>query len=399
MPRLLYVTTVSATLRFLIPLAMHFRERGWSVDAMARGMEDSNEFSAAFDHTWEADWSRNPMDPRNLFSAAKHVRSVVSSGRYDIVHVHTPVAAFVTRYALRQLSSDIKPRIIYTAHGFHFHPQGGWLKNTLFQTLEKLGGRWTDYLVVINWTDKEAAKNRHIVRPEKIWYVPGIGVDLRRLVPNNIRDDDVKKVRQEMALAPGQPLLLMLAEFIPRKRHSDLIRAFARVARPNVHLALAGPGKGESETQRLAKSLGLEKRVHFLGFRRDVPALIRASTATILPSAHEGLSCSVMESLCLETPVIGSDIRGIRDLVGSDAGILVPLGDIEGLARAIERILDHPEEARAMGRCGRERMREFDLTRVVDFHERLYEHALRGQPHELAQPHPAPANTAQRSCD
>lgn len=380
MARLLYVTTVSATLAFLSPLAMHFRKRGWRVDAMARGATSSEEFGASFDCAWEADWSRNPMDPRNLFSVARQVRSVVSSGRYDIVHVHTPVAAFVTRYALRGRSSTIKPRMIYTAHGFHFHSQGVRLKNALFQTLEKLGGRWTDYLIVINRTDEEAAKRYHFVPPEKIWYMPGIGVNLRRFAPNGVETDDVEAVRREMTLCPGQPLLVMLAEFIPRKRHSDLLRAFARVNRPNVHLALAGAGEGESATRRLAKSLGLEKRVHFLGFRRDVQALIRASTATILPSTQEGLSCSVMESLCLETPVIGTDIRGIRELVGSNAGILVTPGDIEGLARAIEQILDHPEEARVMGRCGREHMQEFDLTHIVHCHERLYEHALHGSP-------------------
>jgi glycosyltransferase involved in cell wall biosynthesis len=378
MARLLYVTTVSATLRFLSPLAMHFRKRGWHVDAMARGAGWSEEFSAAFDCVWEVGWSRNPMDPRNLFSVTKQVCAVVSSGGYDIVHVHTPVAAFVTRYALRRPRSVIKPQMIYTAHGFHFHPQGARLQNSLFQTLEKLGGRWTDYLVVINRTDEEAAKNCHIVPPEKIWYIPGIGVDLRRLAPDGVNTDDVEKVRQEMALCPGQPLLVMLAEFIPRKRHSDVLRAFARVTRPNAHLALAGAGKCESATRRLATSLGLEKRVHFLGFRRDVPALVRASVATVLPSTHEGLSCSVMESLCLQTPVIGTDIRGIRELVGSDAGILVMLGDIDGLARAMEQVLDHPEEAKAMGRCGRERMREFDLTHVLECHERLYAHALSG---------------------
>jgi glycosyltransferase involved in cell wall biosynthesis len=377
MVRLLYVTTVSETLGFLSPLAVHFRKQGWRVDAMACGA-GSSEFSGAFDCTWEAGWSRNPLDPHNLFSAARQVQAVVSSGQYDIVHVHTPVAAFVTRYALRRRSSTIKPWMIYTAHGFHFHPNGAWLKNAFFQTLEKLGGRWTDYLVVINRTDEEAVRNYHIVSPEKIWYMPGIGVDLQGLAPNEVSINDVEKVRQEMALGPGHPLLVMLGEFIPRKRHSDLLRAFARVTRPNVHLALAGTGKGQSATRRLANSLGLEKQAHFLGFRRDVPALIRASVATILPSAQEGLSRSVMESLCLETPVIGTDIRGIRELVGSEAGILVMPGDINGLARAIEQILDHPEEARTMGRCGRERMLEFDLTRVVDCHERLYEHALNG---------------------
>jgi glycosyltransferase involved in cell wall biosynthesis len=345
---------------------------------MARGLSSREDLSNLFDRTWEVSWSRNPMDPHNLFSAASEVRAAVASGEYDIIHVCTPVAAFVTRYALRRRTDSRRPSVIYTAHGFHFHPEGSWLGNTLFRNLEKLGGAWTDYLAVVNRTDEEAAKNFGIVPPGNIWYVPGVGVDWRGLAPDGVSADEVQKVRQEMGLSPEHRLLVMVAEFIPRKRHKDLLNAFARVNRLNAHLAFAGKGKDESALRGLAGSLGLENRVHFLGHRKDVPALIRASEATILPSSQEGLATSVMESLCLETPVIGTDIRGIQESVGTDAGILVKLGDIDGLAHAIERILDHPEEARAMGRSGRERMQDFDLQHVVHCHERLYEQALSG---------------------
>jgi glycosyltransferase involved in cell wall biosynthesis len=376
MARVLYVTTVSSTLGFLSPLARHFRNRGWRVDAMARDVSGSNEFRNVFDQVWDACWSRNPMDPRNLLTATNQVKKAVSRGEYDIVHVHTPIAALVTRYALRRRTVPSKPCVIYTAHGFHFHPQGGRLRNAIFRSLEKLGGRWTDFLVVINKTDEEAARTFGIVSPEKVWYVPGVGVNLQKFVPSAVNAVDVQKVRGEMKLAPGQPLVVMVAEFIPRKRHSDVLRAFARTARTDAHLAFAGTGPCESAMQEMAKSLGLEDRVHFMGFRPDVSALIRASIATILPSTHEGLSCSVMESLSLEVPVIGSDIRGIRDLVGGDAGILVELGDVDGLAGAIDELLSHPEQARTMGSVGRSRMKEFDLVRVLQCHERLYERAL-----------------------
>jgi len=94
------VTTVPDTLRgFLLPFAAHFRRRGFRVDAMARGVTGCPESVAGFDQVWEAAWSRNPLDPWNLGTARRRVRDVAAGGGYDLVHVHTPVAAFVTRLA------------------------------------------------------------------------------------------------------------------------------------------------------------------------------------------------------------------------------------------------------------------------------------------------------------
>ena len=104
MVRMLSVATIEGTLsEFLLPFAEHFRAQGWRVDAMAQGVTDSPECCAAFDRVWDITWSRNPLDPRNLLKAAPAVRRLVERERYDLVHVHTPVAAFVTRYALKNL--------------------------------------------------------------------------------------------------------------------------------------------------------------------------------------------------------------------------------------------------------------------------------------------------------
>jgi len=104
---------------------------------------------------------------------------------------------------------------------------------------------------------------------------------------------------------------------------------------------------------------------------------MRASVATILPSSQEGCPRCVMESMSLEVPVIGSDIRGTRDLLSSGAGMLVRVGDVEGIARAMEHTIDNPDDARAMGRVGRQSARGFELSGVLSHHEDLYSLALR----------------------
>jgi glycosyltransferase involved in cell wall biosynthesis len=377
-PRLLMVTTVALTTRtFLLPFAQHFRGMGWTVDAMAQGLSDMPECQAAFDNVVDIEWSRNPLDIRNMTSAPAAVRQAVTSGAYDLVHVHTPVAAFVTRFALRKQRTSGRPRVIYSAHGFHFHPQGSLAKNGLFRSLEKLAGRWTDYLVVVNHTDEFEAKRLRLVPEDRVYYMPGFGVDCDEFSPERVNASQIQELRRELGLTDKQPVVVMLAEFIARKRHQDVIHAFARVGMPEACLLLAGTGPTEPHMRELASRLGISERVRFLGFRRDVHALLRTANLAVLCSSQEGLPESVMESLCLATPVVATDIRGSRELVDDSTGKLVPVGDVAALAKAIELVLRNPEQAQAMGRRGRERMRGFDLSTVVSLHEGLYERALR----------------------
>lgn len=374
MPKLLIVTTIPATVRaFLLPYIAHFRARGWQVDAMAQGISDCIECTTACDRVWDVEWSRNPLDLRNLLNAPRQIHQVLAHN-YDLVHVHTPVAAFVTRYAINRWQNATKPKLIYTAHGFHFYRGGSPVKNRVFLTLEKLAGRWTDYLVTINHEDEQAALQHQIVPAAKIRYMPGIGVDTNYYNPQAVAHVDVMQVRQELGLTPENPLFLSIAEFIPRKRHRDLLQAFA-LLNPQAHLALAGTGELQAQMQSLAAELKIAERVHFLGLRRDIPILIRACVATILVSAQEGLPRSVLESLSLGVPVIGTQIRGIEDLVEPD--LLVPLGDVTAIARAMTWVLEHPEAAQTLGQKGRDRMINYDLRQIIDLHENLYAEALR----------------------
>jgi glycosyltransferase involved in cell wall biosynthesis len=323
MNKILMVTTIPSTLcAFLLPFAEHFRRLGWQVDAMAYEITANPECVKAFDRVWDVKWSRNPLEISNLFATPQAIRSIIAVEKYDIVHVHTPVAAFVTRYALKDLKKKQSHlQVIYTAHGFHFHPQGKPWKNTIFQKLEKMAGSWTDYLVTINQEDYRAAQQQQLLPAAHIRYMPGIGVDLDRYNSQAVSANDITQVRQELGLTATTPLFLSVAEFTPRKHHQDLIQALAQLAQPEVHLALAGAGKLFAEMQQLAQDLGVEKQVHFLGKRHDIPTLMRASIATMLISEQEGLPRSVMESLALEVAVIGTKIRGIQELLEDGCGL------------------------------------------------------------------------------
>lgn len=377
MNKLLIVTTIPDTLTaFLLPFAKHFRSLGWRVDAMACGISANAECLQTFDHVWDVEWSRNPFALVNLVLAPRIIQEVIEQEKYDIVHVHTPVAAFVTRYALKNWQQQKRPRVIYTAHGFHFYHGGKLLKNAMFLTLEKLAGRWTDYLVVINREDEAAAKRQRLLADERIRYMPGIGVDLQYYSPNTTSKAEVERLRQELKLAPGTLLLLSVAEFIPRKHPQDILRAFARLARPEACLAFAGVGPLMSQMQKLASFLGVENQVRFLGMRQDIPTLMRAAVVTILASEQEGLPRCVMESMCLETVVIGTDIRGIRDLLAEGCGLLVKVGDVEELAQAMAWVLDNPQEAEIMGKQGRKYIADYELSHILKQHEDLYREAL-----------------------
>lgn len=362
--------------KFLLPLADHFRAQGWQVDGAAPDATGWQPSRGHFDQVFDIQWSRNPLDPKNILRGIHQIQQLVEREGYDIVHVHTPVPAFITRLALRNLRKRTGTRVIYTAHGFHFHPKGNPLSNAVFLGLEWLAGRWTDHLVVMNREDESAARRYRIVPPERLHYMPGIGLDLNRYTAEAVPPSEVERVRAELGLTAGQPLFSVIAEFIPRKRHRDALLAFAQLNHPSARLALAGTGRLEPELRALTRKLGLEGRVLFLGWRQDIPALIKASVATLLPTQQEGLPRAVMESLCLGVPVIGTNIRGVHELLYPDSGFLLEVGDVAGIAKAMRWMLEHPQEAQAMGVRAKECMQPYDIRHILGLHEQLYAQAL-----------------------
>jgi glycosyltransferase involved in cell wall biosynthesis len=388
--RLLLATTIDATIEaFLTPLADHFRALGWRVDGAAARISTNTKAAPHFDQVWDMDWSQRPLG-RNNVRAYSEIRRIVEQQGYDIVHVHTPVASFVTRMALRDLraagattagagagaAGAAGPKIVYTAHGFHCHPGGSKLSNGVFCALERMAGSWTDALVVINHEDERLARRYRLAGDGRIYYMPGIGVDLDQYSRPSVTPAAAASVRRELGLGPDDTLFLMIAAFAPGKRHPDALRAFRAMWRPGIHLALAGTGPEMERIEALAAELGLADHVHFLGFRDDVPELLVASSALILTSEREGLPRSVMEAMAMGTPVIGTRIRGTSELLAGGAGQLVDVGDVDALAAAMRLMVDDPAAAQACVERAHSRISRYALPRVVRLHQEMYQDLL-----------------------
>ena len=383
-PKLLIATTVPQTIRaFLLPYADHFRGRGWRVDALAREAASAQALEGHFDNIYDAPWDRSPLSPGNL-PALSQIARLVQEGGYDIVHVHTPVAAFVTRAALRKLRAtegSKHPKIVYTAHGFHFYRGGSWRRNLVFRNLEKTAGKWTDRLIVINREDFEAAKTYRIVPADKgdqLVYMPGIGLDFSKYDGEDISREDILAVRTELGLKDDDVLYSMLAEFNPGKRHKDVIAALSKTKNPQIHVAFAGDGPLKQKIQEMARAYTVHQRTHFLGHLKNPNALMAASRATLVPSEREGLSRSAMESACLGVPIIGTDARGVRDVIEPHRGLLYPAGDQLALRDAMLRMFEEPYPPVEPDSAWR-------IESLIDMHEALYQELLESEKEEEPQ--------------
>jgi glycosyltransferase involved in cell wall biosynthesis len=377
----LFVTTVPATLEaFLLPFADHFRARGWRIDALANEATRRGRLLPSFDTLYDIGWSRSPLAVGHHYDTWNRVRRIVVEGGYDIVHVHTPIAAFVTRFALRSMSPADRPAIIYTAHGFHFYRGQGRLGHAVFRTLERTAAPWTDHLVTINREDYEAALAFRGISSDRVRLIPGIGVDTEAYSRDRIAPADAARVREELDVAADAFMLTMVAEFSPVKRHAHMLEALARTTHPDSVLVLVGEGPLEQATREAAVRLGIADRIRWAGYRTDVPAVLAASDALALVSAREGLPRSVLEAMSMALPVIGTATRGITDAVDDSVGWIVPKDDVSALARTIDHAASSPAECHERGQAARDRAVEhFALPMVLGMYEDLYERASAGR--------------------
>lgn len=348
MPRMLVATTIPMTMEaFLLPHVAHLRAAGWEVDGMAAGITGSPACVDAFDAVHEASWTRSPLSVSNL-AAARQAAGVVRAGRYDIVHVHTPVASFVTRYAMRGMRGPRRPSVVYTAHGFHFSKGRGALGNAVYSALERLAARWTDRLVVINSEDEQAALSMRLLPAGAISLVPGVGIDPSAWDRAAVTPDAVSAAARSVGAAPGQRVVVCIGEFNPGKRHDDVLRAYAAADPEAARLVFLGAGPERAGCEALAAVLGIAERVTFAGQRTDVREVLAGASVLVHASEREGLPRSVMEAMSMGVPVVAARARGTRDLLDEGRGLLVPVGDVEGLARGMRDLLEDPARASAL---------------------------------------------------
>jgi glycosyltransferase involved in cell wall biosynthesis len=286
--------------------------------------------------------------------SARKLKALFKRERFDIVHVHTPVAALIGRWAAWRAGV---PKIVYTAHGFYFHERMAWPKRTAFVALEWLGGRLTD--VLFTQAEEDAATARRLRLAKGPITAIGNGVDPTHFHP--AKDPaERRRLRAELGAGDGDVVILMVGRLVAEKGYVELIEAMKRVdARLWVvgeRLASDHAGPVEHAAAAAESDPLLKRRVRFLGYRADVPALMRAADIYTLPSHREGMPRSVIEAMMTGLPVVGTNIRGTREeVLEGETGTLVPVNDANALAAALARLVADATLRKAWGAVGRER--------------------------------------------
>jgi glycosyltransferase involved in cell wall biosynthesis len=270
---------------------------------------------------------------------------------FDIVHTRTSKAGIVGRLAAM---AGRLPVIVHTPHGSVYHRSflSPWAQQYI-AAVERVVGRHTDR--IITKSAHEAAEYVRLrIAPSAKFQTIRSGLDQARIIASESRPRG--DIRGNLGCSDGRPLILYPARFVPEKDHRSFLRAFGKVlARmPDAVAVLAGEGPLRRESEAEAGHLIDAGALVSLGFRDDVPDLMRAADVCISASLTEGLPIMVAEALAVGCPVVSTDAGGTREVLRHrETGLLVPPGATQALADAIMAALQDPHLARRLGESGR----------------------------------------------
>ncbi|HEX2116896.1 MAG TPA: glycosyltransferase family 4 protein [Alphaproteobacteria bacterium] len=351
---------------FLLPLMRAMREKGHEVvgvcsdgPLVARARAEGFRIEAT-----PIVRGYNPLEHWKTFGALVRL---FRAERFDLLHVHTPVAALIGRLAAARAGV---PTVVYTAHGFYFHERMPLWKRALFGGLEYLGGRFTDILLTQSAEDAQTARRFGLCRGGIVEAI-GNGSDPQRFHPVAADAPERLALRQSLGVDERRPVVAMIGRLVAEKGYPELFAAMRDV---DAQLWVIGERLKSDHAQPIDALIDavqrdpiLGRRVQFLGYRQDVPALLRAADIFALPSHREGMPRSIIEAMLSGLPVVATDIRGSREeVIDGESGYLVPLGDVQALARALQRLAADQALRKSFGQAGRERAAElFDERKIV----------------------------------
>jgi glycosyltransferase involved in cell wall biosynthesis len=307
--------------------------------------------------------ARGVPDPRGLVRLVRLVRA----WRPDVIHSHMVHANLLAR-VLRVLAPV--PALVSTIHNI---TEGGALLMAGYRASNAL----VDHMTIIS----QAAAARFIrdrIVPSRLLTVIPNGVDPRQFA--RVAPETRAALRRSLELG-DEFVWLAVGRFELAKDYPNMLRAFASVRerQPGSLLLLVGEGALQAEAEALTHTLGLAPAVRFLGVRRDVPDVMRASDGYVMSSAWEGMPMVLLEAAAAGLPIVTTNVGGTGEVVADgSSGFLAPARDPAALAAAMTRLMALPEaDRRAMGEQGRERvMSRFSLVRVVERWEALYRAVL-----------------------
>jgi len=315
----------------------------------------------------QVDLDRSPYSFRNI-AAYRTVLDILRREKIGAIHCNTPVGGLLGRLAGHRCK--IRP-VIYQAHGFHFYkgaPLRSWL---LYYPVERWLASMTDGLITINTEDRACAEKFRLRGGGKTYYVPGVGINVAEFSCPDEQDGAMK--RKELELAGDAVVVLSAGELNKNKNYSVVLSALAKCEDERIHYVLCGTGPEEASLRQQAKTLGIEARVHFLGFRKDLKQWLSAADLFVSASYREGLPRSVIEAMAAGLPCVVSDVRGNRDLIAeAEGGFLCSPKKPEAFACAISRLAAVPSLRETMGKFNLRAAAGFDRSAVIEQTVRIY---------------------------
>lgn len=381
MPRILIVASVASMIeQFTMHDISTLRELGYEIEVAAnfsKGNSTStdrieqlkNKLTSMNIVYYNVCFSRNVLQVRENFIAFKQLDKILKYKTYNLVHCHSPVGGVIGRMAAKK--NEI--RTLYTAHGFHFYRNAPLINWILYYPIEKFLSKFTDVIITINTEDYAIAKKKFV--SPKIYMTKGIGINLTLPV---INEEKRKLMQKQYNIKPDDVVLLSVGELNSNKNHEVIIRAIKQLNVENVQYFICGKGEKENQLKNMIAKLGLEKKIHLVGFQEDIMSYYKISDIFIFPSYREGLSVALMEAMVVGLPVICSNIRGNCDLIDhSKGGILVKPSDIKGFSNAIKLLSKDKKKLHEFSEYNKEKIKIYSIKDVQNEIKEIYLNVIR----------------------
>ncbi|MDA8354512.1 MAG: N-acetyl-alpha-D-glucosaminyl L-malate synthase BshA [Firmicutes bacterium] len=298
---------------------------------------------------------------------ANRMAQVAKMHDLDVLHVHYAVPHAVCAYLAKQMVGD-SLKVVTTLHGTDITVLG---EDPSLKDIICFG---------INKSDAVTAVSDDLIRQTQELFC--VDRKLNRIYnfvdPRVYQPIDVSDIRSQYA-GPDEKLLLHISNFRAVKRTDDVIRIFATVrSQLPSRLLLVGEGPEWSHSLELAKELGLEERITFLGKQDEVARLISLADLLLLPSAKESFGLVALEAMACGVPTVGSNAGGLPEVVEhGETGYLSEIGDVEAMADYAVRLLSNPELYRRFSEQGIQRARvQFSAEKIADQYEELYRQVI-----------------------
>jgi len=368
-PKVCQLCAVDFTLKhLLLPLVDGMQEKGWDVTSVC---SDGKYLAELLRHGYKI---HTISISRDIFNVSAHLKALwilyrlFRQERFDVLHVHTPVAALLGRIAGKLAGV---PLIIYTAHGFYFHDEMPKWKYRFFVLLEKLCGRLTDLIFTQSSEDAYFSVVSGISEKKNTIAI-GNGVSVELFDP--VCAAKKSQIRTALGIPENACVVGVISRLVREKGLVEFLEAAVELSGrfPVVHFLLVGERLSSDHDASVEQELHnaqkqLRSRLVAVGYRSDVADMLGAMDIFCLPSYREGMPRSIIEAMMMELPVVATNIRGSREeVVDEETGLLVPTHSSAALAQALGRLIEDPDLARRMGRLGRQRALElYDERRVI----------------------------------